>query len=181
MNSTLEHLRATIDEFDRQIAEEERKLSRDIEAERRPLRENIAKANDEITRLTEQISTARRTMDELEAKRTEDGAQYESVKEHLGRAQNSIREIESRIEAAKRSQKNSLAAYGEKMPRFLQSIQSERWREKPVGPVGVHVKLNDPMYSRALESFFGPSLNAFIVTNLDDQRTLKRLHRAANL
>lgn len=181
MNNTIQRLDATIAEFDRQILEEERKLSRDIEAERRPLRENVKKAEEDIVNLTKVIADARQSMDDIAEKLGRDTQQYDYVKQQISGAEQMQVETRGRLEAIKRSQGNALAAYGDKMPRFMQAINAEQWREKPVGPIGMHVKLNQPQYARVLESFFAATLNAFIVTNADDQRKLKGLHKRIGL
>ncbi|GAA5952187.1 hypothetical protein JCM8115_003527 [Rhodotorula mucilaginosa] len=182
MNNTLARLQATIDQFDEQIAEEERKLSRDLEAERKPLRDNIARANDDIADLTQRIADARqRESNANEAGRAE-GQRYEAIRERIGAAEQTEREHVNRIQHIKRSQSDAYAAYGDRMPRFMQAVAAEsRWQKKPIGPIGLSVKLNKQEYSRVLESFFGPTLNAFIVTNPQDARLLKAMHKQHGL
>lgn len=182
MNNTLARLQATIDQFDEQIAEEERKLSRDLEAERKPLRDNIARANDEIAELTQRITDARqRESNANEAGRAE-GQRYEAIRERIGAAEQTEGEFVNRITHIKHSQSNAYAAYGDKMPGFIRAVAAEsRWQKKPIGPIGLSVKLNQKEYSRVLESFFGPTLNAFIVTNPQDARLLRAMHKSHGL
>lgn len=182
MNNQLARLQARIEQFDEQIAEEEQKLSRDIESERKPLRDNIARAEEQIAGCAQQIASARqKELDANEAGRAE-GQRYEAIRERIGAAEQTEREHVSRIQHIKRAQTDAYAAYGDRMPGFMRAIAAEtRWQKKPIGPIGLAVRLNDQDYARALESFFGPTLNAFIVTNPQDARMLKAMHKQHGL
>ncbi|GAA5986925.1 hypothetical protein JCM10908_000953 [Rhodotorula pacifica] len=181
MNNTLARLQATIEQFDEQIAEEERKLSRDIEAERKPLRDNIARANEQIADLAQRITEARQKEAELNEAGRAEGQRYEEIRERIASAEQTERDHVARIQHYRASQNNSVVAYGDRMPRFMQAINSAKWNQKPIGPIGLSVKLNRQEYSRVLESFFGPTLNAFVVTNQQDARMLKAMHRQHGL
>ncbi|GAA5878546.1 hypothetical protein JCM3774_000102 [Rhodotorula dairenensis] len=182
MNNQLSRLQARIEQFNEQIAEEEQKLSRDIEAERKPLRDNIARAEEQIAELAQRITTARqKESDANEAGRAE-GQRYEGIRERIGAAEQTEREYAGRIQHIKRSQTDAYAAYGDRMPGFMRAIAAEtRWQKKPIGPIGLSVQLNQKEYARALESFFAATLNAFIVTNPQDARLLKAMHKQHGL
>ena len=64
-------------------------------------------------------------------------------------------------------------AFPASMPRLLSTIQQDNaFREKPIGPLGKHVRLLKPMWSSILEKQFGSALDSFIVTSKDDQSRL---------
>jgi chromosome segregation ATPase len=49
------------------------------------------------------------------------------------------------------------------------------FREKPIGPLGVYIRLTKPEWSDLIEAHLGETLNAFIVTSLADQKRLANL------
>ncbi|KAI9787739.1 MAG: Structural maintenance of chromosomes protein 6 [Geoglossum umbratile] len=87
-----------------------------------------------------------------------------------------IKACESVIDSLLRDRGQHLSAFHPNMPKLLQAIRSERrFREKPVGPVGNHIKLLKPVWSSILERSFGATLTSFIVTSKSDQDILAQL------
>lgn len=67
------------------------------------------------------------------------------------------------------------------LEKLLKAIDNDtQFREKPVGPMGRHVKLLQSEWGPILEKQFGSSLNAFVVTSRADQSTLSKLMRRVN-
>ena len=65
------------------------------------------------------------------------------------------------------------AGYPPNMIQLINAIrQDEGFQQKPVGPVGDHVRLLKPVWSPMLEQVFGGTLSAFIVTSKIDQTRL---------
>lgn len=119
---------------------------------------------------------ARQESTELSDKSEQVSPEYDNVKAHIETAQQRDRDVFGRIDHTKRTQQNTMLAYGPRIPEVLNAINQEGgWREKPIGPIGRHVKLERPEYARVLESFFGPALNAFIVTNHEDAAKMRRI------
>ena len=62
------------------------------------------------------------------------------------------------------------------MPRLLHAIQQDDGvLERPVGPMGSHVRLMQPSWSSILEKSFRAGLETFIVTSKQDQSRLSTL------
>ncbi|KAI6709378.1 hypothetical protein B2J93_4901 [Marssonina coronariae] len=75
-----------------------------------------------------------------------------------------------------------LAGYDRKMSDLLKAIQNDRgFREKPVGPMGLHVKLLQPKWSAVLEATLSGALNGFVVTSKADQTRLSSLLKQFNM
>ncbi|GAA5994173.1 DNA repair protein SMC6 [Rhodotorula paludigena] len=176
MNNETIRLKQTIAEFEAQIAAEEAKLARDIEAERRPLRERIAQSDAEVEQLAVQMQENRHATEDLAEKFERSVSEYEDVKSQLRNADGQASDIRGRIEYARRAQGDNLLSFGQKTPDIVRMIRQERgWREAPIGPIGLHVKLDKQQYAGVLESFFGATLNAFIVTSREDQQRMSRI------
>lgn len=75
--------------------------------------------------------------------------------------------------------RNSLeAAFHPNMPNLLRALnRTTGFQQKPIGPLGKHVKLLKQEWSSILERSFGSSLNAFLVTNKRDERLLSDIMR----
>ncbi|GAA5889489.1 hypothetical protein JCM8208_001041 [Rhodotorula glutinis] len=182
MSQTVTRLKETLADFDRQIHAEETKLSRDLEAERRPLRDKIDQANAEIVDLADRIQQSRRTADDTAELLLGIGVQYDNIRSAIETAHKKVEDAQGRISFTRRSASNNILSYGDKTPQFLQAINQERgWREKPIGPIGVYVKLEHKEYAAVLESFFSQTLNAYICTNHEDATRLRQLHRRFGL
>ncbi|KAF2278558.1 dna repair protein-like protein rad18 [Westerdykella ornata] len=95
----------------------------------------------------------------------------------LQRIQNHIRDLEQGGE------RDWTSAYpnAANLSKLLKAIENETgFKERPVGPMGRHVKLLRPEWSSILEKSFGGSLNAFVVTSKPDQNILSSLMRRMN-
>ncbi|EXJ95687.1 hypothetical protein A1O1_00810 [Capronia coronata CBS 617.96] len=69
-------------------------------------------------------------------------------------------------------------AYHPNMPNLLKALQHERgFQDRPIGPLGKHVKLLKPEWSSILEKSFGSGLNAFIVFGKIDEILLSNVMR----
>ena len=67
------------------------------------------------------------------------------------------------------------------MPRLLKAIEQDRdFRQRPIGPIGKHLRLTKPKWSSILEKSFGGMLTAFVVTSKEDQGRLSALMRQIN-
>jgi chromosome segregation ATPase len=91
---------------------------------------------------------------------------------------------EQRIKATIRNlrgeRRDPFAAYPNPsgLRKLLQAVENDgRFREKPLGPLGHHVKLLNADWGYILEKQFGVALNGFVVTNKPDQTILAGLMR----
>jgi chromosome segregation ATPase len=79
-----------------------------------------------------------------------------------------------------RTKDDTLQSFHNNMPNAFREIQRrvKEFRDAPIGPLGMHVKLRDPKdedWVKILEKMFGKNLNAFLVTNFDDRKKLESI------
>jgi chromosome segregation ATPase len=105
-------------------------------------------------------------------------------KQTADRATEDARKDEERIKATIRNLKGErrdwVTAYTNPagLRKLLQAIENDNmFREKPVGPLGRHVKLVNADWGYILEKQFGAALNGFVVTSKPDQTILAELMR----
>ncbi|RDW73844.1 hypothetical protein BP5796_07286 [Coleophoma crateriformis] len=75
-----------------------------------------------------------------------------------------------------------MAGFERNTARLLQLIRTDAgFREKPIGPIGQHVRLKKQHWSVVLEKAIGQTLNGFIVTSKADQMHLSKLMRSLKM
>lgn len=105
-----------------------------------------------------------------------------SARQPLEAKQQEIANCESRLSSISRDVGQQMAGFDPKIPRLLNMIRDDRgFREKPVGPMGLHIRLLKPIWSNALERSIGNQLNGFVVTSKADQQRLSGMMRQLNL
>lgn len=137
----------------------------------------------EIEGKKEEASQARDThrlhddeLHSLEVARTEADIEKDKATESFRKQQATVKEAEDRLNSLIKDRGKLQGAYHPNLPRLLNRIQEENgFREKPVGPLGKHVRLTSPAWSNILEKSFGSNLEAFVVTSKEDQMHLSGL------
>lgn len=117
-----------------------------------------------LAALQDQLATAQKEQDEADRK--------------VDDAQKEVARIRASIERMQSGRSNWDDGYQnrQRLSELLRAIESEhRFREKPVGPMGRHVKLRLQDWGGILEKQFGQTLNAFVVTSKPDQNILSAL------
>ncbi|GAA5855652.1 hypothetical protein JCM8547_001632 [Rhodosporidiobolus lusitaniae] len=182
LTGAIARMQETVADYEYRIAEEERKLSRDLEAERRPYREKIDQCNAEQEQLADVITTSKQTVESTSEDYRKAVDLHEETKAQIQNARLQHDQANARLMNVQQSQAQPMRAFGPRMPELLQAIQREtRWRERPIGPIGTLVKLQQSQYADCLERFFGPTLNGFIVTNADDLALFNRVKKQVKL
>ena len=88
---------------------------------------------------------------------------------------------ETRLRSLRDRADQQMAAFQHNVPNLLRAIQNEgRFREKPVGPMAMHIRLRKPEWSSIVESWLGGVLESFVVTSKYDQGILSELMRRMN-
>lgn len=99
-------------------------------------------------------------------------------KEPIRIQQQQIHECEAKLSALSQETIDPMAGFDPNMPRLLKLIDQERdWKEKPIGPCGLYIKLLQPGWSSILENTLGGMLTSFVVTSKADQERLQGLMR----
>ena len=99
-----------------------------------------------------------------------------SCRAEVEKKRTEISAAEARLHTLNEDRGQQQTAYPAAMPRLLKAIQQDDgFTEKPIGPIGNHVRLLDPQWSSILEKQFGSGLDAFIVTSKSDQIRLSGL------
>jgi structural maintenance of chromosomes protein 6 len=177
MDISLKATNKQIEEYDRQIAEEARRLEADTSAKREETQRKLDEARTAVATAQARSEDASEQKHSLERQcevLKDEGMQAER---EMGAVQGRIRECEGMIERCMQQEKNSLAAYGKDIKGVLERIGKMRWAgDVPLGPLGVGVKVKEPeKWAELLRLQLGGYLTAFAVTDARDRAQLKKL------
>lgn len=159
-----------------QINEERQRLEAADGGSEAAKRQAIENAEAKVAETREQSNRHPQGLAELERNRAEAEPKAKAAKDAADRKRGEINQAEHRLTELRRARPAPLAGFHPTLPRLLDEIQNERrFREKPIGPMGVHVRLLKPEWSSILEKYFGQGLNAFVVTSKSDQTILSAM------
>jgi hypothetical protein len=84
--------------------------------------------------------------------------------------------LREQIQRCVEQQNNSLAPYGRNLKNVVDRIERMRWHgQRPLGPLGVYVKLKDRVWADLLRNVLGGQMSSFAVTDNRDLPALKKL------
>jgi chromosome segregation ATPase len=158
-----------------------KKFEEDIEEEQKRLEAANGGAHartlEEIKEAESVLSDARAALEHYnrETTRLEEARQQGKEKEHgmkgpLAAKRKEVEDARERLSGLTLDRGNDMAGFDNRMPRVLQQIRNDSgFREKPIGPLGMHIRLLKSEWSHVLESTMSGALTSFIVTNKPDQ------------
>lgn len=137
----------------------------------------------ELERLKEAVDEAQQTQithDQtfvgLEGARAEAEKQFKDAKPSLENAKEHLHDAQRALQRIQQSQGQEFDGYRRGMEQLVRAINGEtRWRNKPVGPIGRHIRLINMDWQKQLEKTFGNVLESFICTNKEDQTLLSQI------
>ncbi|KAK6608988.1 Structural maintenance of chromosomes protein 6 [Botrytis cinerea] len=101
---------------------------------------------------------------------------FEKEQGPLAAKRKEVENSRNRLREMQNERPDPMRGFDQRMPELLRRIQQDRgFLHKPVGPIGLHVKLRDPKWSDILEVSIGNTLNSFAVTNKADQARLQKI------
>lgn len=100
----------------------------------------------------------------------------------IGQKQDEVTGAQNRIKELERGQGSLYAGYEPQVPNLLRMIDNDvGFEQKPIGPIGAHIQVQQPVWSPILEKTFGDTLNGFIVTSKRDQQRLRDMMKRLNI
>jgi len=169
----------------REMEAEQERLKEQGEADLGPLVHKRKELEEEKLRLEERKEGLAR---ELETGRRE----VEDAKKAAMDARSEVQAAERRVKGLEGElnvlgkggiggDNNPVAVYGEGAGRVVREMEKmrSRFRDSPVGPIGLHIKVKDGKqeWGGSVENAIGSILSGFIVTNHEDRRVLQDIMR----
>ncbi|KAK4236944.1 P-loop containing nucleoside triphosphate hydrolase protein [Achaetomium macrosporum] len=142
----------------------------------------LDEAKEEQKQIEREIQENKDREPELNKKVEDSKKALEKISNEIQRKQGEIDNVETRIKRLEGDRGSPYDAYEAKVPDLLRMIANEnRFKEKPIGPLGTHIQLLKPQWSSILEKTFGINLNAFIVTSKSDESLLRGMMNRLNV
>jgi chromosome segregation ATPase len=177
MDTSLKSTNNQIKGYDERIAEETRRLEVNTQAKREETNRKLQAAKDKVAEAEAHLKVLENRMREKTEERDAMGQEGVDAEHAMKTAQERVDHCNSMIQKAKEQEQNNLAPYGKDMKRVLGQIDRMKWQgQKPVGPLGVYVKVREPRkWAPLLRSQLGGFMTAFACTDARDRTQLKRL------
>ncbi|KAK0610496.1 hypothetical protein B0T17DRAFT_116000 [Bombardia bombarda] len=160
-------------DLEQKIAAEQQRLDdANGEAHSRKLNE-LELVNKRIKELENQIVANRDREPELINQAEDSNKALAKVSEEIETKRGEIHNVQTKIKTLEQNRGSLYDGYEAKLPDLLKAIANEKgFNEKPIGPLGSHIKLLKPQWSPFLEKMMGQNLNAFLVSNQHDRKLL---------
>lgn len=164
------------------ITEETKRLSNSTGPERAQKDAELADA----TRVERQLKDQRREATEkgpaLAAAKEEADKRRQLTEKLRAQKRTEILQANNRARELEENSGSPLAGYDRDMCQLVDAVEKDRgFVQKPIGPLGAHVRLLKPEWSGILEKTFGEGLNAFVVRNKKDQTRLAGMMRSLGM
>jgi chromosome segregation ATPase len=144
--------------------------------------EELAVAQQDVTNIRgklEECAAQRRVFVERRQEKLE---QFQHHEGPLNTKKDEIIACQRQLDTMRRESGQLVATLDPKVSQLLDMIRTERgFKEKPIGPIGQHIKLLKPAWANVLDKTIGNLLNGFIVTSKPDQELLSRMMRNIRL
>ncbi|GAB6030556.1 Structural maintenance of chromosomes protein 6 [Chamberlinius hualienensis] len=160
------------------IAELQSATTNKTAAEKANRLQKLTESQNQMDDLKRHLQTAQNHADNLKQSRDQLNVQINQLR-------NEDRAFSSQLQAAKKKLKAAENARGDRQKRFghwvpealieiEKAYQKGVFRRKPVGPLGLDIKVRDPKWTLAVEAILKPYLFAFICDNTEDERKLEK-------
>ena len=172
--------RKEIEKVESQIAQKQAELNQAETEEQRKAREGLESTRELLKRLQDEVPRKERRLDELKIQLDTMGREVDDFGVKANAASQEIKGRDERIAGLRRQAGNRLAAFGTGLDPALKAIRTAKWGPNgqgrhPIGPMGMHVNLLDPMYTDVMSAIMGGVLCSFVVFQQGDASRLMKI------
>ena len=182
-----------ISEIEKTIRETESKIDQDNEQNqshakffcliRTLLEKNALKLNElnqELERCRNEIISVNQDIHVLDADYAKQQGESDVVKNHMNRFRGLLKQSKETLHHLQNQGNDRISAFGSDTRQILNDIDrfdaERKWRgHKPVGPIGLFVKITEEKFSTVVESVLDKVLNGYVVENDHDYQLLQKI------
>ncbi|GAB0136025.1 hypothetical protein EsDP_00004342 [Epichloe bromicola] len=181
-HARLQTAKNEIDMYEAKIQEELNRLNESTGSARTEKESEIQIAQARQVDLNRQLEDCRQQLPSFLSKVEEVEKSIEEQVQRKERKQNDIRRVESGIRELEKSTGSVYDGFEKDISQLVRNIATDSgFDSKPLGPLGVHIRLLRPEWSGILEKTIGEALNAFVVKSKRDQSRLSALIRQSGV
>lgn len=164
------------------IQEEERRLSQSTGNARSEKDNELEQARDKESLLRQKMEEIHNNLPELQSRLSDAEQRSKRLSQSKDLKRKEIVSVEQQVRELKATTEGRFDGYDREIRDVVKAIENEQgWEQKPVGPIGAHIRLSKPEWSGILERTIGEGLNAFVVRSKSDQTRLSNLMRRFRL
>jgi len=164
--------------LDKRIADKQNALNADEDPEQARLRKRYSdldtahrKLLNDVPHKEELINDTTMEREQTQDRLAEIDRQLDEVNAQINSSQNTLRNLEGQST-------DCLSAFGYNLKLVLEDIRRARWAHSPpIGPLGLHVRLDDMIYKDAFHSILGGLMCGFAVRDPTDKATMLKILR----
>lgn len=176
MNDTVKRCTGLIEGYDKNIAAERKRIEERSQVKREELDRKIADAEHAMADAETQLKAVREEKADKIREAEEAESQGKALKVQKDEAQQEVVNAEGELKQCGEAERNKLAPYGNNMAEILATIGRLQWHgNKPVGPLGLFVKVTDPLWAPLMRVQLGNLMTAFAITDGRDRVQLNQL------
>lgn len=160
------------------IQEEEKRLDSANGSERAETEAQLAEAKTRVSRLTVDLKDNAQQQLTLQNQHEEARSDVKRQQQAKELKRNEVLTAEQRVRELENSTPSPNDGYDPEITSLATALQrDDSFQHKPIGPIGLHIRLRKPEWTGILEKTFGDALNGFIVRNKPDQTRLANMMR----
>lgn len=158
------------------LAAARREEEGEVNPEQAKLQKNLEQAEAQLSGLQRQLPQAERAVANAKAAHDEAEKAMRAAEVAQNDAEQKVHEIRRSVENLQARRTDRLAPFGRNLQSVMRAIDSTQWKHsRPIGPLGLHIKLKDNRYRACVSNMLGSALCAFAVRDHADQNQLLRI------
>ncbi|KAL9096432.1 MAG: hypothetical protein Q9165_001429 [Trypethelium subeluteriae] len=180
INSHLRTTKLAIDKAEQSIQEEKRRLEDQNGGEHARKLDEIQKAKERAAVLKIEFEAHCAELAGLDRSKGDAEREASEARPAVAQKAQALENAKSILQNLNNNQGHQNGAYHPNTSNLLRAIQAEtRFRERPVGPLGQHIRLKPSKteWSSIIERTLGGNLSAFVVTSKADQGVLDEISK----
>ncbi|KAI9019736.1 hypothetical protein DFJ74DRAFT_135420 [Hyaloraphidium curvatum] len=182
MNSTVQNLKSQLRDIEKAIRDTQEKVAGRNREHLQRLEDQRQRLETDLEQIVAELEAAQQSRPAIEAEQRGLQGELRAAEDERARLVDEIQRLENNLRAAKPTNDDEFSMFGTGVTKAVREIEREtRWRgQRPIGPLGRHVRLMDPEWKRVIEGNLNQSLNAFIVETKHDEDLLRSIFRRHN-
>lgn len=178
IGDNLKKTKDAMQQFETRLADEKARIAEFSQSKQDELNQRLQQATLDVQNAEADLKRAEALVLEKKNESVSLNTQGEETDREIQAARKSVMDVREQIQRCKEQQNNSLVAYGQNLKKVLERIGGMRWHgQKPLGPLGVYVKLKDHVWADLLRVVLGSHMSSFVVTDPRDLPVLKNVLR----
>jgi chromosome segregation ATPase len=175
IGDNLKKTKDAMQQLETRMAAEKARIAEFSQSKQDELNQHLQQATLDVQNAEADLKQAEALVLEKKNEASKLNAQGQEIDRETQTAKNYVMGIREQIQRCKQQQNNSLVPYGQNLTKVLERIGGMRWHgQKPLGPLGVYVKLKDRVWADLLRVVLGSHMSSFVVTDPRDLPVLKK-------